>query len=72
MEVDNSTVVFHINTTTVASPTVVFPQEAAILAAVCACLFSIVGVVGMFFCVYFNFFGKLCCLLKKYIKHSWP
>lgn len=53
MEVDNSTIGFHINTTTIPSPTVVFPQEAAILAAVCACLFSIVGVVGMFLFVFY-------------------
>lgn len=53
MEVDNSTIGSHINMTA-ASPTVVFPQEAAILAAVCACLFSIVGVVGKSHCVYFD------------------
>lgn len=48
---DNSTIGNHANMTTV-----VFPSEAAILAAVCACLFSIVGVVGMFFCASFQFF----------------
>lgn len=48
---DNSTIGNHTYTTTV-----VFPQEAAILAAICACLFSVVGVVGMFFCASFDLF----------------
>lgn len=56
MEVDNSTIGSHINTTTAGLSTVVFPQEAAILAAVCACLFSIVGVVGKFLYVFISYF----------------
>jgi hypothetical protein len=47
MDVDNSTEEM-VNSTLATIATISYPREATILAAVCACIFSVVGVVGKF------------------------